>query len=156
MKENDNAPKHYELAKHGVLDDSNFNCEVGEHDDSQVLAHKSDLSDNYSMPQRVTLDEVKQVQAQMLRKGSQNSTSNMNETGSSIVQSSVGPSPTREQARMSIFGDQAEFQQLGSPPATQNLFKDGINLDRKSEAKSGFEASNAKQGLQNSVIQRKR
>lgn len=47
-------------SKAAPLDESNFNCEVPpDQDDNQMPSNKDVLGDNYQMPQRATLDEVK-------------------------------------------------------------------------------------------------
>ena len=56
-----------------ALDESNFNCEVPEQDESQIVPSKNALGDNYQMPQRITLDEVKQVQAQLGKRSANSS-----------------------------------------------------------------------------------
>lgn len=47
------------LISKNALDESNFNCEVPDQDESQIEQNKNGLGDNYQMPQRITLDEVK-------------------------------------------------------------------------------------------------
>lgn len=42
-----------------ALDESNFNCEVQDYDESQIVENKNVVADNYQMPQRITLDDVK-------------------------------------------------------------------------------------------------
>lgn len=52
-------------------DQSNFDCEVHDQDDSLIEKNsRNTLGDNYQLGQRITLDEIKQAQAQIGKKQS--------------------------------------------------------------------------------------